>query len=199
MNVQVSRERLEKFLHLTAEVRRRETRKNQSRRGGLIEFVRYFWHILEPKTRLVEGAALEAICRHLEAVTFGEINRLLMNVPPGFMKSLLTDVFWPAWEWGPMDLPHYRYVAFSYAASLTFRDNGRFRDLILSSEYQELWGKKFRARKIGEEKVTNDKTGWKLASSVGGVGTGERGDRVLLDDPHNVKEAESETVRGETC
>src|SRR4029077_16894606 len=47
-------------------------------------------------------------------------------------------------------------------------------------------------------KVHNARTGWKLASSVGGVGTGERGDRILLDDPHNVKDAESETVRNET-
>jgi hypothetical protein len=35
---------------------------------------------------------------HLEAVTFGDINRLLINVPPGFMKSLLVNVFWPAWD-----------------------------------------------------------------------------------------------------
>jgi hypothetical protein len=36
-------------------------------------------------------------------LTFGDIpsNRLLINVPPGFMKSLLVDVFWPAWERGP--------------------------------------------------------------------------------------------------
>lgn len=138
------------------------------------------------------------MCLHLEAVTFGEINRLLENVCPGFMKSLLVNVFWPAWEWGPMDMPHMRYVAFSYAASLTLRDNGRFRDLIVSPQYQEMWGHRFKLRKVGEEKITNDKTGWKLASSVGGVGTGERGDRILLDDPHNVKEAESDAVRGET-
>src|SRR4029077_10818937 len=44
----------------------------------------------------------------------------------------------------------------------------------------------------------NSRTGWKLASSVGGVGTGERGDRIILDDPHNVKDVESEIVRTET-
>jgi hypothetical protein len=50
----------------------------------------------------------------------------------------------------------------------------------------------------GKIKTSNDKTGWKLASSVGGVGTGERADRVLADDLHNVKEAESDVVRAET-
>lgn len=154
--------------------------------------------MLEPQTELVDGWPLEAICGHLEAVTFGDIHRLLINVPPGFMKSLLSNVFWPAWRWGPMDEPHIRFVTFSYAATLTERDNNRFRDLMLSPEYQLLWGSRFALRKIGETRVTNDKTGWKLASSVGGVATGERGDVILLDDPHSVKEAESDTVRTET-
>jgi len=173
-------------------------RKRQQGRGGLLEFVRYFWDVLEPQTPFVEGWALEAVCEHLEAVTFGEITRLLINVPPGFMKSLLTDVFWPAWEAGPMNMPHLRYVAFSYAAALTERDNGKYRDLILSEKYRELWSASFRTRKVGETKITNDKTGSKLATSVGGVGTGERGDRIIVDDPHNVKDGESEIIRSET-
>lgn len=154
--------------------------------------------MLEPQTPLIDGWPLEATCQHLEAITDGEIVRFLENVPPGFMKSLLVNVFWPAWEWGPMNLPHKRYVSFSYSSSLTERDNSRFLALLESREYQELYGDRFTLREAGKVKVSNDKTGWKLASSVGGVGTGERGDRVLLDDPHNVKEAESETVRSET-
>jgi hypothetical protein len=80
-------------------------RRQQARAGGLIHFVRHFWSVLEPSTRLINGWPLEAVCMHLEAVTFGEINRLLINVPPGFMKSLLVNVFWPTWEWGPWALP----------------------------------------------------------------------------------------------
>jgi predicted phage terminase large subunit-like protein len=194
----INPERRARLIALYREANSRAARRAQAREGGLIEFVRYFWDVLEPQTEFVDGDALYAICQHLEAVTFGEINRLLINVPPGFMKSLLTDVFWPAWEWGPMDMPHLRYVAFSYAAGLTERDNGKFRDLIMSQKYQELWGNKFKPRKVGEVKITNDKTGSKLATSVGGIGTGERGDRIILDDPHNVKEGESEAVRGET-
>lgn len=186
-------------------------------------FIRYYWHVLEPETELVEGWALYAIVLHLEAVTFGEIKRLLITVPPGFMKSLCTDVFWPAWEWGPQNLAHLRYLAFSYSASLTERDNERFRDLVTHMSFSELWGDKFRVAnfeyvddyverrmiddtftggvemvKVGAVKLSNSKKGWKLASSVGGVGTGERGDRIILDDAHNIKESESEVVRQET-
>jgi predicted phage terminase large subunit-like protein len=204
----IPRDRLERFGRLLNEFRKREAKKEQSQRGyyddkgirqgGLIAFVRYFWHVLEPETPFVDGWVLWAMCDHLEAVTFGEINRLLMNVPPGFMKSLLTDVFWPAWEWGPMDLAHLRYVSFSYAAHLTERDNGKFRDLVTHPDYRALYGEHVQVVKKGDLKVSNKQHGWKLASSVSGVGTGERGNRVILDDPHNVKEAESEQVRQET-
>lgn len=187
---------LQQKLESEAELRRQK--KIQAQPGGLIEFVRYFWDVLEPQTPLVEGWALEAVCKHLEAVTYGLITRLLINVPPGFMKSLLTDVLWPAWEWACIGRSHYRYVTFSYSATLTERDNGRFRDLLCSPKFQRLWGHKFEVTTIGVQRVANNRTGWKLASSVGGVGTGERGDRVIVDDPHNIKESESEIVRTET-
>lgn len=192
-----TRKDLEDYLKAQREVEVRALRRQFKERGGFIKFVKYFWPVLEPKAELVDGKPLEAICLHLEAVTYGEITRLLINVPPGFMKSLLVNVFWPAWEWG-IGHSSMRYVTFSYAASLTLRDNGRFRDLIQSERYREIFGKEFTPRKVGEEKVSNNKTGWKLASSIGGVGTGERGDRILLDDPHNVKESESDVVRQET-
>ena len=215
-NRQPTREELERFLGLAAEVRKRRAKVEHETRGyrdehgvwqgGLLAFVRYFWPLLEPGTKFVDGWALEAVCEHLEAVTFGEITKLLINVPPGFMKSLLTDVFWPAWEWGPMKMPHIRYVAFSYSSMLTERDNVKFKDLITSREYQSMYGSAalksedqiVKVRAQGSRKVSNWKHGWKFATSVGGVGTGERGDRVILDDPHNIKESESEITRKET-
>jgi predicted phage terminase large subunit-like protein len=176
----------------------RDERKRQAQAGGLIEFVRYFWNILEPETKLVEGWLLYALCEHLEAVTLGKITRLLVNIPPGSMKSLMVNVFWPAWEWGAMNMPHLRYVSFSYSSGLTERDNTKFRKLVMSDKFKELWGEKFQLEKEGEIKITNNKTGSKFASSVKGIGTGERGDRVVIDDPHDVHKSESDIVRTDT-
>jgi hypothetical protein len=161
----------------------------------LLDFVRLTWPAIEPARAFVDGWVLGAMAEHLMAVSAGEINRLLINVPPGFMKSLLVNVFWPAWEWGPQAMPETRYLAFSYAEELTKRDNGRFRNLILSPHYHGHWGHVFGpGDQFGRRKIENDKTGWKFASSIGGVGTGERADRVLIDDPNNVKKAESKAV-----
>lgn len=173
-------------------------RARQTRKGGLIHFVRYFWSILEPNRVFLDGWALRAMCQHLEAVSRGEIMRLLINVPPGSMKSLLLNVFWPVWEWSAFGRPDIRYISFSYAAHLTERDNDKFIDLIKSTRFQDMWGFKFRLTSDGKTKPSNNAKGWKFASSVGGVGTGERGDRILLDDAHNVKEGESEKIREET-
>lgn len=162
---------------------------------SLLGYVRFMWPVLEPQARMADGWALEAMCEHLEAVTTGEITRLLINVPPGSMKSLLGNVFWPSWEWGPMHMPWLRTLNFSYDASLTWRDNTKFLDVIRSPIYQNAWGEEFRLRKQQETKITNTETGTKTGTSVGGKTTGERADRVVLDDPHNVKMAESKLVR----
>lgn len=165
---------------------------------SLYQFAKRMWHVLEPANPMVDGWAMQAICEHLEAITNGDIQKIAINVPPGFSKSLICNVFWPAWEWGARGLSHLRYVSFSYTSILTERDNRRFRDVILSHDFGRLFGDKFAILKAGEQLVSNDKTGWKLATSIGGVGTGERGDRVILDDANNIKDSESDNIREET-
>lgn len=164
---------------------------------SLREFIKLSWSILEPGRDFVTGWHIDAVCEHLEAVTAGQITRLLINVPPGFMKSLTTEVFWPAWEWGPKNRPDIRYVSASYSAELTIRDNRRCRNLIQSDWYQSLWGKKFKivSDQNAKTKFETDYAGFKIATSVGGLGTGERGDRFIIDDPHNIKDGESDARR----
>lgn len=162
---------------------------------SLLEFIKQYWHILEPGTPFVSGWPIEGLCDHLEAVTRGEILRFMANVPPGFMKSLTFNVFWPAWEWGPKKKPWYRYVTSSYSEDLTFRDNRKLAMLCQSEKYQQAWGHVFKFEKTGEALLTNDRTGFSRATSVAGVGTGERGDRFKIDDPHNVKDIPSDAKR----
>lgn len=177
-----------------------EKREAHAMEGGLLPFVRYVWPVVEPAIPFVEGWAITAIAEHLQAVTRGEIRRLLINVPPGFTKSLMTNVFWPAWEWGPQNRPWYRYVCASYSNHLTERDNLRCRNVVMSERYQRLWRGRFRIsnEQFTKVKFANDQTGWKLATSVGGIGVGERGDRFVIDDPNNTMMMESEAVRWTT-
>ena len=97
---------------------------------SLLQFIKLSWKHLEPAVPFVDGWAVHVICEHLEAVSRGEIKRLLINVPPGCMKSMTTSVFWPVWEWGPFGRPDLRYINASYEKGLATRDMVRGRDLL---------------------------------------------------------------------
>lgn len=159
--------------------------------ASLAEFAKQAWHVLEPNTPLKWGWALDAICMHLQAVSDGDLKRLLMNVPPGSMKSLLTGVIWPAWEWGPLDAPHIRYLSTSHKQDLAVRDNLKCRRLIQSQWYQERWPIALTSDQNAKTKFENDRTGFREAMSFTSM-TGSRGDRVILDDPLSVDGANSD-------
>ncbi|MGA2716579.1 MAG: phage terminase large subunit [Bryobacteraceae bacterium] len=165
---------------------------------SLREFVRQAWLIIEPSTPFVPGWHIDAIIEHLEAISLGYIRNLLINVPPRHMKSLLVSVLWPAWEW--IRSPERRFLYSSYAAQLSIRDSVKCRRLIESPWYQDRWGDRFAL--TGDQntkgRFENDRSGYRLSTSVGGAATGEGGDRVVCDDPHNVQEAESDSVRKAT-
>jgi predicted phage terminase large subunit-like protein len=156
----------------------------------LSHFVRRAWHVLEPAAELKWGWAADAICDHLEAVTRGEIKELLINVPPGMMKSLLTSVFWPAWEWGPKKMPVLRYVATAHNANLATRDNLKCRRLITSEWYQSLFDVELTGDQNEKTKFENTATGFRQSCAFTSM-TGVRGDRVILDDPNSVHDGNS--------
>ncbi len=163
--------------------------------SSLHEFVVQAWPIVEPEAKFVDGKHIQGICLHLEALTNDLMKNLLVNLPPGHCKSLLMAVFWPAWVW--ITKPWKRFIFFSYTQELSVRDSVKCRQLIESPWYQKNWGSRFRI--MGDQnskiKYENDKRGWRMASSVEGRGTGEHPDFIVVDDPHNAKQAESEAER----
>lgn len=162
----------------------------QSLRG----YMGHAWNKLEPGTRLVDGWHMDAVCEHLEAVTNGHINRLLINVPPGSSKSLTTSVLWPTWEWGPAERPFMKYLATSFSKDAVLRDNRKHRNLVSSEWYQTLWPDIKLARRA-DWSFENTMTGGRLGSAFRSL-TSKRGDRLLIDDPHSTETAESDVERG---
>ena len=162
---------------------------------SLREFIKQAWHIVEPIAPYVEGWHIDSLCEHLEAVSAGQITRLLVNEPPRTMKSGLISVFWPTWEWATR--PTTRWMFSSYSSGLSTRDSLRCRRIIESRWYQERWGNVYRL--TGDQNVKtryeNDKAGYRLATSVGGSVVGEGADILVADDPNNLDEIHSDPVR----
>ena len=160
---------------------------------SLRDFIRQAWHVLEPDTTYKHNWHIDAIADHLEAVSRGDIKKLIINVPPGHMKSLSVCVFWPAWDW--ISFPHLRWLFASYASQLSSRDSIKTRTLINSDWYRARWGERFGLTKWTEDLIHNDRQGFRMASSTGGVGTGERVHRVVNDDLLRANDARSDAMR----
>lgn len=129
---------------------------------------------------------------HMEFVFDGQIIRLLMNVPPGFMKSLMVCVFSQAYEWGPLGRPSTSYLSASWNEEFAVRDSRKTRDLIQSAWFQELWPTKL--TRTAEDDFANDKFGSRMARPFIGLTSG-RADRLVWDDPHSTEKAESDADR----
>lgn len=175
-------------------IRRRSV---DSTRLPLREFVRKSWHVLEPFTPFVDNWHIGLICEYLEAVSSGDLLRLAINVPPRHMKSILVTVDFPAWEW--TFRPSLKFFCGSYVAALSTQHSVACRRLIESDWYQKRWGHICRLMPDQNEKTRYETTsmGSRLAVQVG-TGTGASADRVILDDPNNAEEVESDAARERT-
>jgi len=162
---------------------------------SLHTFLKDAWHVLEPATPFVDGWHLQCISEHLEAVTRGQIKRLLINVPPRFCKSTLVSVMWPVWSW--LTNPSISYLCASYALSLAIRDNRKSRMLIQSPWFQSRYGSAFRLSDDQNAKsyFENDRRGYRMSVSTGSSSTGFGGSVLLGDDLHAIDEKESVAAR----
>ena len=164
---------------------------------SLYEYVKQGWPVLHPSIPFTEGKVVHCVAEHLQAVTEGDVDKLVINIPPGCTKSMLANVYWPSWEWGPFGMADTQYINASYDKRLAVRDMMYCRDLISSEWYQSRWPLEWKEDDRGKEKFSNAKRGFRYATSVGGGLTGWRGQRFIIDDPHSVQLAESEAERSE--
>lgn len=162
-------------------------------------YIRRAWPVIEPATEYLHNWHIDAICDYLEAVTRGEITRLLINMPPRYMKSIAASVLWPTWEW--IRHPHTRWLFASYSSSLSTKHSVDRRTVIESRWYRDRWGDRYQLSTDQNVKTEfqNTARGVMVATSVGGSATGKGGDRVVVDDPHNPEEAQSDLQREAGC
>lgn len=154
---------------------------------SLASFVAYAWPYAD-KSTYKPNWHIEVVCDHLEMLYRGDIRNLVINIPPGHAKSLLSSVFFPAWIW--LQDPSYQMLFASREKTLTTRDSVRCRDLIRSDWYQDLIRHAWAMKKDQDEKTyyVNTRGGFRYSLSVGGGAAGWRGDLRCVDDPIDTKE-----------
>ena len=162
---------------------------------SLYEFFRQSWHVTTPGSKLCGDWHLGAIAEHLEAVLTGELDDLLILVPPRCGKTLMASICFPAWAW--IRRPTLQFLCASYGQRLSDRHSTDCRRLMQSRWYRDRWGHRWKmtsdVNRVRE--VQNNHSGHRIATSVDGVSQGEGGDILLVDDPHLVKDVASDTKR----
>lgn len=169
-----------------------EAAKVEQAKRSLFRFFRDFaWPVLQPATEYADNWHIHAICEHLEAVTSGQIKRLLINMPFRMLKSTIISQTWPAWEW--ISKPSIQYLTASYAKDVATRDAVDSRRIIESAAYQAAWGTLFRMTSDQNVKTRyeNDKKGSRVVTATDAAGTGFGGNRIIVDDPVSALEADS--------
>jgi hypothetical protein len=134
------------------------------------------------------------IAEQLERVERGEIDRLMLLVPPRHGKSELASRRFPAFYLGRH--PHRQFISVSATAELA-ADFGRdVRNLIESPEYQVLFSTKLAEDSKAKGKWHTADGGIYYSIGIDGSVLGRGGDVVLIDDPYaSMQEAMSELTR----
>ncbi len=161
-------------------------------RHDLMSFIERSFYELNPQTELLGAPHLELIAAKLEACRRGEINRLIINLPPRQLKSLCASVAFPAWHLAHHPAAH--LICASYGQDLADKFARDCRRIMGSDWYRKLFRTRLADRQAVHDFVTTEQ-GTRMATSVGGVLTGRGADVIIIDDPLKPDEALSESRR----
>lgn len=157
-------------------------------------FISEAFKVINPGTKFADNWHVSLIAEYLEAVTKGDIKRLIINIPPRALKSTCISICWPAWLLG--NDPSRRIICSSYSQSLSNKLSLDCRHLMRSRFFAKIFPDVGILPGQNEKNkfVTSD-MGFRLATSTSGMITGEGGNFLIVDDPHNALDVNSAKKR----
>ncbi|MBL8571973.1 MAG: phage terminase large subunit [Phreatobacter sp.] len=157
-------------------------------------FTEKVFRALEPGQPYLHNWHLDHIAEALARVERGELKRLIINVPPRSLKSILVSVAFSAWVLGRD--PRKRIMCISYAEDLARKHALDTRKIVDEAWYREIFRDfeipRGRARDLDFGTTLN---GYRFAAGMGGAITGRGADIILIDDPIKPADALSKAMR----
>ncbi len=171
-----------------------EERAREQALGSMRPYMRMIWPIIEPQFALTDGFFFDALCDHAQAFALRQIKNIVVTIPPRFTKSSIWSIGLPTWMW-TRDARRRLLIA-SFAGGPQVEQALHARSVIESLWYQRHFGESVRLRADQNQKEYYENTagGYRITTHVGG-GTGKGGDLTILDDPHDIKKADSQKMR----
>jgi predicted phage terminase large subunit-like protein len=163
-------------------------------RASFPSFLQRCFLTLNPGAIFHDNWHIEALAYHLELVRIGKLRRLIVNIPPRFLKSTVCSVAFPAFLLGHD--PTKRLIVASYSGELATKLSNDFRVILQAPWYRSAFpGTRISQIKSTEAEVMTTRLGYRLAASVGGTLTGRGGNIVIIDEPMKAQDAYSDTRR----
>jgi len=151
---------------------------------------------LNPQAPFLPNWHIKVIAAKLMAVREGKIRRLIINLPPRHLKSLLASIAFPAWCLGHD--PSAQILCVSYAQDLADKHARDCRAIMMSGWYRRIFPTRLSPHRHAVQEFITTRQGYRLATSTGGVLTGRGADLILIDDPSKPEEALSDARRNAT-
>ncbi len=162
-------------------------------RQDFVTFATRCFHDLNPQAELAMNWHLQVIAAKLTAVREGKIRRLIINLPPRHLKSLMASIAFPAYCLGHDASA--QILCVSYAQDLADKLARDCRSIMMSPWYRQMFPTRLAPHRQAVQEFITTRQGYRLATSTGGVLTGRGADIILIDDPLKPEEALSEAQR----
>lgn len=138
-------------------------------RRDLTSFIEKSFYELNPGKALTVAPYVELLAAKLEAVRAGRVKRLIINLPPRYLKSHSASVVFPAWLLGHH--PNKTILCVSYGQDLVDELGEASLRLMSSAFYQKVFGRLLSGRQSASD-IRTVRRGRRIAVSVGGALTG---------------------------
>jgi hypothetical protein len=148
--------------------------------------------VLHPGKKLIHAPYIDLIAAVLTRIAEGKYRRAVINLPPGYMKSMMVSVMYTAWRLGSD--PTWKVVCISYGDDLAHKLSVLTRTLMLSRTYRKIFPGTVVDKKA-EDHLTTTKGGYRYATQVHSDITGFRPNDIIIDDPIEPEDATNEPVK----
>ena len=168
--------------------------KREILKNDLATFIHKTFNTVNHGVKYNHNWHIDLLAEYLKEVNAGNIKRLIINIPPRSLKSVCVSVAFPAWLLG--NKPNSRIIVASYSELLSLKHSTDCR-LVVSSKWFANTFPDFKLddRQNEKHKFATTQNGYRFATSVGGSLTGEGGDVLIVDDPHNPQQVMSDKYR----
>ena len=155
-------------------------------KSDFLSFVKCMW------PDFVEGSHHRHIAEKFNKLATGEINRLIVNMPPRHTKSEFASFLLPSWMVGRN--PKLKIIQTTHNAELAVRFGRKAKNLIDSEDYQKIFSTTLQEDSKAAGRWETAQGGEYFAAGVGGAITGRGADLLIIDDPHSEQDAMSKTA-----